>query len=316
MKKIAVMLALLLMVGGMAAPRAEAPVRVVTSFYPVYVIAQNVLKGVEGVELTSLAPSAAGCLHDYQLLASDMKALAQADVLVINGAGMEGYLEAIRQQLPQLPVVDASAGIKLLPAIEYEDDDEHEGHEHDEDADDHDHDHDHDHGEYNSHIWLAPANAAKMADNMAKGLAALLPGQAETMQKNADAYAQTLQSLEEEIRAGLSQVKRRDIVTFHEAFPYFAKAFDLHTVAVIAVEPDQPLPPNVLAEVADKVRAAGNPPLFVEPQYQDNAARVIAQETGALVYALDPVVTGDGALDAYETAMRSNLTVLQEALNK
>jgi zinc transport system substrate-binding protein len=66
--------------------------------------------------------------------------------------------------------------------------------------------------------------------------------------------------------------------------------------------------------VIEKVKAAGHPPLFPEPQYENTALRTVALETGAPVYELDPLVTGDGALTAYEDVMRANLAVLQEAL--
>lgn len=309
MKIIAVLLALALVFPGAAAlPAAQAQdvYHVAASFYPVYVIAQNVLEGVEGVEITSLAPGVSGCLHDYQLLASDMKALSQADVFLINGAGMETYLDAISAQMPRLPIIDASQGIELLP-----NDTSHEEHGHTTDDG-----HDHDHGEFNSHIWLSPRNAAMMADNLARGLAKLLPDQEERMLENAQNFLIRMTALQKEIADGLKDVKRRDIVTFHEAFPYFAKAFDLHTVAVINREPDQPLPPSLLAEVTQQVKEAGNPPLFIEAQYSDLAAKVISQETGAMVFELDPVVSGAGGLDAYETAMLKNLKVLQEALNQ
>ena len=74
--------------------------------------------------------------------------------------------------------------------------------------------------------------------------------------------------------------------------------------------------PAMLAEVVAAVRAAGNPPLFSEPQYENAALKAVAQETGAPVYELDPLVTGDGAKTAYQDVMRKNLAVLQEALGE
>ena len=99
---------------------------VVTSFYPIYLFAANLLYGAEGVTLTSLAEPGAGCLHDYQLQTGDMKLLARANVFLINGAGMEGYLDGVFEAFPTLPVADASKGVALL-----------------EDCAEHDHDHDH-----------------------------------------------------------------------------------------------------------------------------------------------------------------------------
>ena len=113
---------------------------------------------------------------------------------------------------------------------------------------------------------------------------------------------------------GLQNVTRRDIVTFHEAFPYFAKAYGLNVVGSATLDPDESPSPMQLAKLAEVVRAHDNCPLFTEPNEESDALKTVAAETGAPVYALDPVTTGDGALDDYEQKMLANLAVLQEAL--
>lgn len=300
MKKIlacALALSLLLCCG--CAAQAEE-VQIVASFYPVYILAQNVLRDVEGVTLSCMTAPSTGCLHDYQLLTSDMRALAGAKALLINGAGMEAFLPQLAEQLPELEIVDCSAGVELLAQ--------------EDEADDHDHAHGHDHGEYNAHIWLSPLNAMAMVENMETALCRLLPEQADRIRSNASAYRQTLAAVDGELSAAISQLPRKQIVTFHEAFSYFAQRYGLEVVAVVALEPDEPLSVHMLTEVVDKVKATGCPPLFAEPQYESAAVRTVSQETGAPVYALDPLVTGDGAMTAYEDVMRKNLAVLQEAL--
>ena len=299
MKKfIALILALLL-----CAPALASAETVVTSFYPIHLFARNLLAGIEGVEVVSLAEPTAGCLHDYQLQTSDMKALARADVFLINGAGMEGYLEGVFEAFPALPVVDASRGVTLL-----------------EDCSDHDHDdhgHEHDHA-YNAHIWLDPKNAIVMVTNLADGLIAAMPQHADAIAANRDAYIARLAALDEELSVALAALPRRDIITFHEAFPYFANAYDLNVAAVINRDPDDALSPRQLAELCKTVLALGAPPLFTEPQYEDKAAATISRETGAPLYSLDPIVTGpaDAPLTYYEDVMRQNLTVLLQALGE
>ena len=298
-KVISLMLALLLC----CAPALASAETVVASFYPIYLFALNLLDGVEGVELASLAEPTSGCLHDYQLQTSDMKALAQADVFLINGAGMEGYLDGVFEAFPTLPVADASKGVALL-----------------EDCAEHDHDHD-DHGHehaFNAHIWLDAENAILMVNNLAEGLIAALPAHAEAIAANRDAYTARLTALDAEITAALSDLPRKDIITFHEAFPYFAHAYGLNVAAVINRDPDDALSPRQLAELCKTVKVLGTPPLFTEPQYEDMAAKTISRETGAPLFALDPIVTGpaDAPLTYYEDAMRQNLAVLVEALGE
>ena len=295
-KAIALFLLLLLLpLSGCAAEQES--VTVMASFYPVYVLAENVLAGVPGVKLTSMTPPTTGCLHDYQLLTSDMRALSGARALLINGAGMESFLPDVEGQFPDLRIVDCSQGIALRTDEAMEDLAHHHSGE-----------------EWNAHIWLDPENAIQMVKNMQSALAELFPDSADQIARNAEAYAARLAALDAELQSAIAALPRKDIVTFHEAFPYFAAAYGLRVVAVVALEPDEPLSPRMLASVVDAVRAAGNPPLFSEPQYEGAAVKAVSQETGAPIYELDPLVTGDGALTAYEDTMRKNLAVLISAL--
>ena len=106
-------------------------------------------------------------------------------------------------------------------------------------------------------------------------------------------------------------------MTFHEAFPYLAKEFKLNVVSVIEREPGtEPTPQELEATIA-KVNSLPVKVLFTEPQYSPAAAETIARETGAKIYTLDPVVTGEAdeqAMDAYINAMKKNMEVLKEAL--
>lgn len=296
MKKIfAALLAALLL------PACALGQTIVTSFYPIYVLTLNLTDGIEGLEVRNMAAPGTGCLHDYQLQTGDMKKLAAADAFLINGAGMESYLTNVMETFPELPVVDASIGIELLCEEE---------HSHEE--------HDHDHGEYNAHVWLDAGNAQVMVRNLADGLMAACPDSAEAIAANRDAYIVRLAALDEEITLALADLPSKDIITFHEAFPYFANAYGLNVAAVVNREPGDALSPAALAELVKLVKALGAPPLFTEPQYEDIAAQTLARETGAKVYTLDPVVTGpeeNVPLTYYEDVMRANVQVLITALS-
>lgn len=305
MKRLIALLLILLLL-----PSAACAETIVTSFFPIYLFTLNLTQGIDGLEVRSLTPPGAGCLHDYQLQTSDMKALAAADAFLINGAGMETYMAGVFDVFPNLPVVDASVGIELL-----EDCHEHDhGHEEAGEPDDHGHGH-----EANAHIWLDAGNAAAMVHNLADGLMALLPEHAEAIRANRDAYAARLTALDGELTDAIARLPRRDVITFHEAFPYFAEAYGLHVAAVVSRDPDDPLAPREMADLVRSIRALGNPPLFTEPQYENLAAQLLARETGAGLYLLDPVVTGPEGIPPltwYEDTMRANLQVLIRALGQ
>lgn len=303
MKKLTALLTALLLLLSPAMAGAET---VVTSFYPIYLFALNLLDGIESVEVANMAEPGTGCLHDYQLQTGDMKLLARADAFLINGAGMEGYLSGVFDAFPTLPVVDASVGVALLEDCS--------DHEHDEPDDHHEHDH-----TFNAHIWLDAGNAIQMVSNLADGLSAALPAHAEVIETNCADYVARLTTLHAELEAALANVTRKDIITFHEAFPYFAEAYGLQVAAVINRDPDDALSPRQLAELCKTVIALGAPPLCTEPQYEDMAAQTIARETGAPLCTLDPIVTGPASnvpLTLYEDVMRQNLAALLEVLGE
>ena len=298
MKKsmLSVLLALALAMCSGCAAEEDAGKTIVTSFYPMYVFTQNVVRDVPGVRVVNMASESAGCLHDYQLQTRDMVTLEGADALVINGGGMEQFMDKVIAQRPELPVINASDGIEMLCG-----EDDHDGH-------------DHDHGVYNAHVWLDPALAMRQVQNIADGLAAVDSENAEAYQRNAAAYKARLQALHAELSAQLAPLAGSAIVTFHEAFTYFADAYGLVVAGVIANDAGEEPSTRQIAATCDLVKQYQVKALFVEPQYPTKSAETIARETGAMVFTLDPVVSGDGSPESYENAMRENARVLTEAL--
>lgn len=307
MKKNAVMALLLaltmLTFGGCAAQEAGQQVNILTTFYPMYIFALNVADGIDGVNVQNMADQNVGCLHDYQLQTRDMVALEKADILIVNGGGMEQFMDKVISMRSDLPVITASAGIDMLP------------------LEDHAHEHAQEHEgegciEVNAHVWLDPQLAVRQIENIAEGLCAADPAHAQAYRDNAAAYALRIDGLYQEMIAQLAPVAGKQIITFHEAFPYFAGAFGIEIAGVI--EHDQGEEPGTreIARTCDMVKELGIRALFAEPQYPQKAAETIARETGAGLYRLDPIVSGDSSKESYEMIMRENARVLLEALSQ
>lgn len=267
---------------GTYAQEPRTNLRVVASFYPVHIAVLNVVGQAPGVSVASMATPTAGCLHDYQLTTDDMVSLATADVFVINGAGMESFLGKAMRHAPRMRVVDSGRGIERL-------------------------------GD-NPHLWVSITRHMRQVEAIASGLAEVDPARAEVYRSNAAAYTNRLTDLRERMRAGLRDLRTRDIVTFHEAFPYFADEFGLNIAATIQREPGSEPTGRELARTIAVVRKSGIQALFAEPQYSKATAVTIARETGATVYTLDPLVTGPLDPDAYIDGMLRNLAELQRAL--
>ena len=148
-----------------------------------------------------------GCLHDYQLSPQELISLETADCLLINGAGMESFLDKVMDNYPELNIVTASDGIDMM---------EGEGH---------DHDHDHAEGDVhnpleeetvNPHVWVSISRYMQYVENIRDGLIAADPAHTQQYQDNASAYLEKIQRLKDEMHEALDHVSHRDIITFHE----------------------------------------------------------------------------------------------------
>lgn len=266
----------------------EEPVTIATSFYPMYVLALNVTKDIPNTKVINMTKPITGCLHDYALTPEDMKNLEKAKFLIINGGGMESFLDKVLSQMPDLKIIDSSQGIPLLKG---------EGEVGD-----------------NPHLWVSITNAIQQVKNIGDQLAALDPGNAAQYQENARDYIKKLEAFREKMHQELDGITDRNIITFHEAFPYFAKEFNLNIIGVIEREPGSEPSAKELAETIEKVKRLKVKALFAEPQYPAKMIDTIVKETGARVYYLDPVVTGPMEADAYLNIMETNLQTLKEAL--
>jgi len=262
---------------------------IATSFYPMYLTTANITAGVPGVQVVNLTRPTTGCLHDYQLSTEEIKNLSQASIFVANGAGMESFIQKAVDQLPDLKIIDASAGIPLIKGD----------------------------GEVgdNPHVWVSVSGAMQQVNNIADGLIKHDPEHAMQYRANADRYLVRLDSLRAKMHRELKPAAGRDIITFHEAFPYFAQEFGLKVAAVVEREPGSEPSAAELAQTIKLIRRKKIKALFAEPQYPAKAAQAIALETGAKVYTLDPVSTGPlDDLSYYIATMEKNLAALREAL--
>jgi zinc transport system substrate-binding protein len=277
-----------LSIAGVARGEGTRELRIVTSFYPMYIMAKNVARDVPGVSVRDMVPALTGCLHDYSLTNDDMKKLADAQLLVTNGAGMESFLDKVLTAHPGLKVIELAAGIPLIERG----------------------------GSVNPHVWGSISNAIIEVQNLGKALAEFDPAHAALYEENAARYAAKLDALRLKMHAELAPYKGRQIITFHEAFAYFAGEFDLIVAAVIEREPGSEPSAKELAGSVELIKKNHICALFSEPQYPAAAAYTIAKETGVAVYVLDPAVTGPDDYDAYLNIMENDLVVLKKAFEK
>ena len=329
----------------------EEETLIVTSFYPMYILTANLAKDVPGITVVNLTENQTGCLHDYQLVTKDMIKLNSADLLVMNGGGMESFLENVVASYPDLKVVEASEGITMLPSeSEHNHDHDHEedsegtaqDHTHDENVEetdqdhthdenleetdqDHTHDesseiseadqdHDHDHGEYNAHVWMNMNDYLIQMENVYQALVENDPKNKAIYDLNYETYKGKVEEIKAEYERELNNYVNSEVVIFHDAFAYMAQEIGLDVIYTINLDGDTYLSAGEVKDIIDEVNGHGVKVLFTEEQYSDSIAESVAKETEAKVYVIDSLVTGDLDLDSYLNGMRNNLEVLKEAL--
>lgn len=274
--------------------------QVVTSFYPIYIMTRNLTNGIDGITVSNMTQNRGGCLHDYQLLPGDMRMLSGAELFVINGAGLETFLDQVTSQLTQLTVCDSSAGAAILSG-------EGEAHRH---GDDHD---GHDHGD-NAHIWLSVDNAMVQVRNISDALIRTFPQYREQLTQNTQDYLARLAALKAEIQQTLSPWQGAQVVSFHEGLDYLMDEFGLKIAHEVETHDGAQPSAQELAGVTSQIRQEGIRLLAIDADEPPVSAEVLARETGAVVCPLSTVVNGDGNVYDYENAMRANAQAIAEVL--
>lgn len=285
---------------------------VLSSFFPVHITLLNLLKDVTGIESALLTGKGSGCLHDYQLTPADMSNLEKADCIVINGAGMESFMDDYLYKRSDITIIDASANNTLLhddeKTITFDSRHNHEHH--------HDHNHEHHHHEtVNPHVWLSPSQYIIQIQTITSGLCSWDTANAALYRKNGNDYVTRVRRMKDDLDSLLRDITHRDIITFHSAFSYLASDYDLTVQAVIQQIPGQEPSAAELIELIKIIKSHNIRSVFVEPQYHSKTAEVLSRETGVRVDTLDPVVTGNLNPDAYINAMLKNGQVLHAALS-
>ena len=336
---ICTLLASLFAVSGAVA--AEAKVRVLATTYPVYLITRAVTQSSPDVQVDLLIPAQTGCPHDYALTPRDMQKLAKARIVVINGLGLEAFLEKPLAAAGKFTVVDSSKGVKAI--VEDHDEDQHaapggaesahkDGHDHaatakgheagqesgQEAGHDHGTEHGHDHGGVNPHAFASPMQAAIMARNIGRALAAAEPVAAKNCPEAAEAYAARLEAVGKRLAAVGANATNKNVVALHDGMAYLVRDAGLNLVDVI--QEDEEAQPSAarLLDLVKKIKESKPVVLIGEPQYSEKPVRALSAETGVPAVQLDSLASGltNVPLDYYETVMANNCAILEKYFAK
>ena len=273
---------------------AQEKLKVVATFSILADFVKNV--GGERVAVSALVgPN--GDAHVYQPTPGDAKMLADANVVVANGLGFEGWINRlVKASGTKAPMIVATRGIKPRRAED-----------------------DHGHGDADPHAWQSVANAKRYVENIRDALVAADPAAKDVYEANAAAYAAKLDALDAEVKAAIEKIPtdRRRILTTHDAFGYFAAAYGVTFVAPQGVSTEAEVSARDVARIITQIRKQKIPAVFLENVTDKRLLERIGAESGARIGGTlysDALTDEKGVAPTYLEMMRHNVKQLAAAL--
>lgn len=281
---------------GAAGPSA-APDGVVRVVATTTILADMAVQvGGARVTVDSLVPKG-GEVHTFDPTPSDVRRVTEARLIVRNGLGLDDWLtQLIRNSGSSATIIAVGED---LPGVTYLGGDPAGG------------------GVVNPHLWLNPAYGALYATRIADSLAAIDPAHAADYRSSAEAYGSELATIDADARARLGAIPEanRVVISFHDAFPYFAAAYGLTIDGTIVDAPGQDPSAAQVAALVDLVKAKGIKAIFAEAQFNNDLVRAIGRDTGATVVAdLYTDTLGDAPVDTYAGLLRWDVDTVVAAL--
>jgi zinc transport system substrate-binding protein len=269
-------------------PSTKLPVTV--SFYPLAEFVQQV--GQDKVIVYNLTRAGTEP-HDFDPSPQDLVKIENSKVLVYNGAGLEIWVDKLRDQFQnKLKMVNSTENISLLQS-EAE-------------------------NRPDPHVWLDPVLASQQVENITQALAVADPEHKSYYEQNAKSYQQQLSDLDIEFKKGLEKCQSREVVTSHNAFQYLGKRYGLTILSISGLSPDEEPTPQKLAEVVQFVKVHNVKYIFFESLVSPKLAETIATEAGAKTLSFNPLegLTSEELSKGknYLTVQRENLAALRTAL--
>lgn len=308
---------------------------VFTTVYPLEYITKQI--GGNSVDVKSIYPPGAD-EHTYEPTQKDMMKLADSDLFLYIGLGLEGFVEKSESILKNEHVTMVAAG-ENLPIMDLNEDEhahteadhsheeeagEHEHvdgsdeeHEHEENEND-DHDH-HDHGDIDPHVWMDPKLMKELAMNVLGAMTEKMPDQKQTFEKNYQDLVKELDEIDLQISEVAEKAKRKKIIVPHAAYGYWELRYGIEQIAISGISSTSEPTQKKLQSIIDTIKQEEVPYILYEQNIQSKLADVVLEETGVKALHIHnlAVLTEDDLKnqDDYITLMKRNIEVLEKALN-
>ena len=281
---------------------SNGKIKVYATIFPVYDFAKNI--GKDKIELNYIVPPSSEP-HDYEISAKTIKDIQNADLLIKNGLGIDGFADNIKSESDKLDIIIASEGIEK---ITYEE----EGHDEDEIEEEHEH------GKYDPHVWLNINNAIKECENIKNAFIKIDSKNKGYYEENYNNYVKELKDLQEEYNINLKDIKNKTILVSHDAYGYLCKQYGINQISITGINPNQEPSMNKIAELTNYVKDNNIKYILFDGLVNPKVSQTIANEakidTGIL-YSIDGITKDDfNDNEDYISLMEKNLETLKIVL--
>jgi zinc transport system substrate-binding protein len=298
--------------------------KVSTTIYPLEDFAKKI--GGNFVEVQSIYPPGVDA-HTFEPTTKDMISLAESDLFIYTGAGIEGFADKAVETLEKedVTIEEAVDGVELLEAShshEHESAEEtaHEEEEHESAEETAHEDEEHDHGDVDPHVWLDPVLAIDLANNIKLALTDLMPEHSDEFEANFLQLKGDLEKLDQEFKTVVANSKTKHLLVSHDAYGYWEKRYGLETIAINGLSPTQEPSQKDLAKIIEESTEHGIRYVIFEQNVSPRVSEIIQKEIGAKSLTLHNLeaLTDENVKEQedYLSIMRKNIDVIQTALNQ
>lgn len=292
-------------------PRAEEassdkPV-VSATIFPLYDIVREVAG--EDLDVVLILPAGAEP-HSFDPTPTVVRSIQRSSVVYAIGHGFDSWAEELTDG-SSTPTVIVDRNVSLRETSEeVHEDEEHEGEEHADEA--HEDEAGHEHGPIDPHYWLDVENAIHITETVRDDLAKRFPEKAENFRVRADAYVTSLTELDRTLTLSMQGVENPHLITFHDAWYYFAEAYGLEVIGTFEPAPGREPTPRDLAGLLSMIKEEGLQTLYTEPLFSSNAIDAFVQDNQLTVYAIDDIGGTTPETDSYIELMEWNGSIIQK----
>ncbi len=257
---------------------------IVTSFYPMQILAMNVAGGIDGVTVECMSAPDIGCIHDHVFTTDDLRKVENADVYIENGLELETFNDRLLSAYPDLQVIEAAAEVTDAP----EDD-----------------------GEVNGHVWTSIDDYIIQIRTVSAALSEADPDHAADYEANAEAYIEKIEQLTESYADQIAAVEGMRVLVIDETLPSFCVWLGLDYEVIETDHEQASLSAGDIADTVDWMNDNGVSVILVSSDSDDGIAEAVAAEINGSIVAFNTCMTGEVYADAYLDQMADNLVLLQ-----